>query len=192
MFDEINWGADETKQRIERIRYYKLIGRTVRITFTCLTIGLVIWICSTTIMLQTDTLNTQNLQQQEINDLDNRISNMELLYQTEQKNVSAVTDEPIGTYLGDYTITYYCGCEKCCGKTDKITKLGTTATAGRTVGADWNVIAPTTKIYIEGVGERVVEDTGGGIQDNHIDVYVDSHQEALNLGRATRKVYTVE
>lgn len=63
---------------------------------------------------------------------------------------------------------------------------------GRTVGTDWNVIAPTTKIYIEGVGERVVEDTGSGIQGNHIDVYVDSHDEALQLGRATRKVYTVE
>ena len=191
MFDELDWGADETQKRIDRIRLNKLIERTVYITIFFLLVGFVIWISGTTNM-QRDTLNTLNDQQQEINDLSDRITNTEILYQTEQKSHTTENCEPVGTYLGDYTITYYCGCEKCCGKTDKITKLGTTAMAGRTVGTDWNVIAPTTKIYIEGVGERVVEDTGGGIQGNHIDVYVDSHEEALQLGRATRKVYTVE
>lgn len=160
----------------------------------CKAVCIFIFLMSVTYMSITITsmAGIQNKQQCQIDDLSNKIDNVEVLYQNNTKTVSRGTDERTDTCIGNYTITYYCGCEKCCGKTDKITKLGTTATAGRTVGTDWNVLQPETKIYIEGVGERIVEDTGGGIQGNHIDVYVDSHEEALQLGRATRKVYTVE
>ena len=45
-----------------------------------------------------------------------------------------------------------------------------------------------TKIYIDGVGERIVQDRGGAIKGNRIDLYFDSHQEALNFGRQTKEV----
>lgn len=45
-----------------------------------------------------------------------------------------------------------------------------------------------TKIYIDGVGERIVQDRGGAIKGNQIDLYFDSHQEALNFGRQTKQV----
>lgn len=45
-----------------------------------------------------------------------------------------------------------------------------------------------TKIYIDGVGERIVQDRGGAIKSNRIDLYFDSHQEALNFGRQTKEV----
>lgn len=140
---------------------------------------------------QTDTLNTLNATRLEIDDLKSETVQVDTLVDESEINGTRGDYERTDTYIGDFTITYYCGCEKCCGKTDKITKLGTTAEAGRTVGADWNVLQPGTKIYIEGIGERVVEDTGGGIQGNHIDVYIDSHDQALKLGKATRKVYEV-
>ncbi len=89
MFDGIDYGADETQRKINRIRFNKLIERTVHITIFCLLISFAIWINGVNTK-QTDTLNTLNLQQQEMNDLSNRISNMELLYQNEQKNVPAV------------------------------------------------------------------------------------------------------
>lgn len=100
MFDGLDWGADETQRRIDRRRLNKLIERTVYITIFFLLAGFVIWISGTTTM-QRDTLNTMNLQQQEMNDLDSRITNMEILYQTEQKNVSASNDEPISLSQSD-------------------------------------------------------------------------------------------
>lgn len=45
-----------------------------------------------------------------------------------------------------------------------------------------------TKIYIDGVGERIVQDRGGAIKGNKIDLYFDSHEKALEFGRQTRKV----
>jgi 3D (Asp-Asp-Asp) domain-containing protein len=45
-----------------------------------------------------------------------------------------------------------------------------------------------TKIYIDGVGERIVQDRGGAIKGNRIDLYFENHQEANNFGRQKRKV----
>lgn len=92
-----------------------------------------------------------------------------------------------GTYLGSYVVTAYCGCSKCCGKSDGITASGTKATAGRTVAAP-SSLAFGTEIIIDG-HTYVVEDRGGSISGNRIDIYFSSHQEALNYGRRTVDVY---
>ena len=91
------------------------------------------------------------------------------------------------TYKGVYKITAYCPCKKCCGKSDGITASGEKAVEGITVAMDKS-IPFGTKIYIDGVGERIVQDRGGAIKGNRIDLYFDSHEEALNFGRQTRKV----
>lgn len=95
------------------------------------------------------------------------------------------------THLGEFEITYYCSCTKCCGKTDGITASGTLAIEGQTVAADWAVLEPGTEIYIEGIGYRTVEDKGGAIQGNRIDVYMDSHAAALEAGRHMTDVWIV-
>jgi 3D (Asp-Asp-Asp) domain-containing protein len=77
---------------------------------------------------------------------------------------------------------------KCCGKTDGITSTGTEATQGRTIAVDPKKIPYGTEVEIEGVGVRVAEDCGGAIKGNRIDLYFDSHQEALNFGRQTLQV----
>ena len=46
----------------------------------------------------------------------------------------------LGEPLGEFTLTAYCPCMKCCGKTDGITSTGTTATEGRTIAVDPLVI----------------------------------------------------
>lgn len=92
----------------------------------------------------------------------------------------------------EYVITAYCPCISCCGKTNGITASGVKAVQGVTVAADTNKLPFGTKIYIDGVGERIVQDIGGAIKGNRIDVYFDTHQEALNFGRQTRQVTIVK
>lgn len=91
-------------------------------------------------------------------------------------------DGDYGQYLGNYKLTFYCPCEICCGQwANGITATGTTATEGRTIAVDPTVIPYGTEVII---GDRVyvAEDCGGAIKGNRIDVYVDSHEEALSLG----------
>lgn len=95
------------------------------------------------------------------------------------KQVDASSAEA-GDFQGYFTLTYYCACKKCCGKTNGITAWGTKATAGRTIATS-SKYAFGTKLVING-HTYVVEDRGGAIQGNKIDVYVDSHSEALKLG----------
>ncbi len=79
-----------------------------------------------------------------------------------------------------YKITAYCPCAKCCGKTNGRTASGTTATAGRTVAAS-SKFAFGTKLNIGG-HVYTVEDRGGAISGNKIDIFVNSHAEALAWG----------
>ena len=79
-----------------------------------------------------------------------------------------------------YKITAYCSCSKCCGKTTGRTASGTQATAGRTVAAP-SKFAFGTKLNIGG-HIYTVEDRGGAIKGNRIDIYVSSHSAALQWG----------
>lgn len=79
-----------------------------------------------------------------------------------------------------YKVTAYCSCAKCCGKTNGITAAGTRATAGRTVAAS-SKFGIGTKLNING-HTYTVEDRGGAINGNKIDIYVSSHAEALAWG----------
>ena len=80
--------------------------------------------------------------------------------------------------------TAYCGCVQCCGKSDCITATGTRATEGRTIAADPRVIAYGTHLLIDG-HEYIVEDCGGAINGNRIDIYFESHADALQFGVQT-------
>ncbi|NLK22051.1 MAG: DUF348 domain-containing protein [Epulopiscium sp.] len=69
-----------------------------------------------------------------------------------------------------------------------ITATGTRARVG-TVAVDPRVIPLGTKLYVEGYGYAVAEDTGGAIKGKKIDLYFDTKKEALQFGRQQRKVY---
>lgn len=81
---------------------------------------------------------------------------------------------------GRYKVTAYCSCAKCCGKTNGITASGRKATANHTVAAP-STFAFGTELIIGGK-TYTVEDRGGAIQGNRIDVYMNSHAEALAWG----------
>ena len=105
-----------------------------------------------------------------------------------QKNVTtsrgAVSRESTSTTSGEtkiFKITAYCSCSKCCGKNASgYTSSGTKATAGRTVAAS-SQFAFGTKLVINGK-EYTVEDRGGAITGNKIDIYMNTHAEALAWG----------
>ena len=99
------------------------------------------------------------------------------------------SDSESGTYLGEFVTTAYCPCAYCCGKSDGITASGTHATAGRTIAADPSRFSYGTQLVIDG-HTYVVEDCGGSINGNRIDIFFDTHQEALNYGTRTVSVYS--
>ena len=100
------------------------------------------------------------------------------------------TADPELVSLGTYTLYAYCPCSKCCGKwSGGPTASGAMPQEGHTVAADWSVLPAGTEIYIEGVGWRVVEDTGAGIDGHTLDVYYDSHEAALGHGVQEAVVY---
>ena len=80
-----------------------------------------------------------------------------------------------------YKVTAYCPCSRCCGSyANGITAMGTTARAGHTIAAPSN-FPFGTRIRMNG-HEYVVEDRGGAIKGNRIDLYVNTHAEALAWG----------
>lgn len=89
--------------------------------------------------------------------------------------------EPTSNYLGTYKITGYVATGNPCAN-------GNYPTAGYTIAS--NSLAMGTRVYIEGIGERVVEDRGG-MAGNVIDVFVGSVDEAYAL-TGYYEVYLVE
>lgn len=101
--------------------------------------------------------------------------------------------EPELTSLGEYKITYYCACEKCCGVWAKNrpkdengnpivkTASGAVAQAGKTIAVDPSVIPYGTEVIING-HTYTAQDCGGAIKGNRIDIYCESHEEALQNG----------
>ena len=104
--------------------------------------------------------------------------------------------------------TGYCSCQKCCGwkrnwryqpvfasgpNKGKVKKVGMCAdgTMARhgTLAADTRYFPFGTQIKIPGYGMGTVHDRGGAIKgSSRLDLFFESHQEALEWGRKTIKV----
>lgn len=87
-------------------------------------------------------------------------------------------------YIGDYTLTHYCVEEwpHVCGTGTGLTATGTQVAAWKTAAVDPTVIPYGTKMYIEGYGWFVAEDCGGAVSGKHIDIAVDTHSQAIDMG----------
>ena len=88
-------------------------------------------------------------------------------------------------------IAYTAYCEGCSG----ITKNGTDIRANphlKVIAVDPSVIPLGTRVWVEGYGEAIAADIGGAIKGNIIDVFIPSHEEALEWGRKTVKVRILE
>ena len=69
------------------------------------------------------------------------------------------------------------------------TAMDTIPMAGRTVAVDPRVIPLGSKIHIEGVGERIAEDTGGRIKGKRLDLFLPSARECRQFGVQTQEVH---
>lgn len=90
--------------------------------------------------------------------------------------------------LGNFKLTAYCPCKKCSGQWGTQTSTGATATQGRTIAVDPNAIPYGTVVVING-HEYIAEDCGGSVDGKHIDIFFNSHQEALEFGVQHSEVY---
>lgn len=96
--------------------------------------------------------------------------------------------KPEWTILGEFKVTAYCSCRTCCGvwadnRPNGVvyTASGEKAEAGKTIAVDTSVIPFGTEVKI---GDTVytAQDTGSAVKGNVIDIYFDSHGEALKHG----------
>ena len=112
-------------------------------------------------------------------------------YSTEAVAASVAGIEPKVVTLNT---SAYCACVRCCGKSNGITSSGAQATEWYTVAAGSGYPIGTV-IYIPALADKpnggwfVVQDRGGAISNNRIDVYMGSHQAAINFGRRNLECY---
>lgn len=97
-------------------------------------------------------------------------------------------ETPSKRFWNSCTITYYCNCPLCCGKwAYGNTASGSKPTEGRTVAC--GDLPFGTRIMIDD-HEYIVEDRG--VNGAWIDIYVESHERALQLGMRTADVYILD
>ena len=85
-----------------------------------------------------------------------------------------------------FVVTAYCACALCTGHTHGITKSGRPATVNRTIACPPHMMHKV--VWLDGIGARVCEDTGSKIKGKRIDLYVQTHDEALKFGKKIVKV----
>ena len=105
-----------------------------------------------------------------------------------------------GESKGKFSLSGYCACKKC-GTGTGITASGHKVREGHTIASDWKVLPKGTMIILENAvgkdgsiydGVYEVEDRGGGVKNNHLDIYRPTHDLACLVtakGRCYGDVY---
>jgi len=109
-------------------------------------------------------------------------------------------DEPALVSLGEFKLTAYCACEKCCGEwaldrpVDEAGNpivygaSGEVLAEGTSIAVDKAVIPYGTEILVNGCTYKA-QDCGGAIKGNRIDVYMSNHEDALEFGVQYAEVF---
>ena len=79
-------------------------------------------------------------------------------------------------YLGEFLITGYCDCPICQEEWVGTTAIGVAPTEEWTIAVDPDVIPLGSYVLIDG-HRYCAEDVGGAINDNHIDMFMGSHED---------------
>lgn len=137
----------------------------------------------------------------EIEEKDDKIECVEnISYKAQDKLDSIVQKEVkekvcnISPITVNFTTTAYCPCEKCCGKTDGISAANKKCIANHTIAAG-KTYPLGTVMYIPALsntqsgGWYEVEDRGGAITDSKLDIFFDTHEEAIQYGIKDLEVY---
>lgn len=108
-------------------------------------------------------------------------TNVEIVSETEFVPEVETVRQPTGHWvpLGEYKLTWYCNCRRCCGRwAGGPCANGQMPAEGRTVAC--GSLPLGTRILIAGQGEYVVEDRG--VTGKHIDIFMASHSACLRNG----------
>ncbi len=109
-------------------------------------------------------------------------------------------EEPENISLGEFKLTAYCSCEKCCGQwslnrpVDEsgnqivIGASGEQLIEGVSIAVDKEVIPYGTTVLINGK-EYIAHDCGGALKKKKNDVYTSSHESALEFGVQYAEVF---
>ncbi len=93
-----------------------------------------------------------------------------------------------------FNTSAYCSCTKCCGKSGGMTSAGVKASSWYTL-ASGSVYPIGTIIYIPYFKDKpnegwfIVQDRGGAISSNKLDVYMGTHSQAIQFGRKNLECY---
>lgn len=101
--------------------------------------------------------------------------------ETETEEIVAEEEEVATGYLGGYTLTAYEWTGNLCAN-------GNYPTCGYTAAC--NSLPLGTRIYIEGMGEYVIEDRGG-MDNSVIDIYMGDVETCLQFGVQYADVYII-
>jgi 3D (Asp-Asp-Asp) domain-containing protein len=116
----------------------------------------------------------------------------------DEKIQSALLEKAVE--VGETKITHYCICKKCCGKDPDHPAYGITASGAEakpyvTVAVDPKLIPLGSDVLVDYGGGVIqaylAQDTGSGVNGSHIDLCVEDHQTAINLGVKTAKVWFI-
>lgn len=108
--------------------------------------------------------------------------------------------DPLAKYnrVENCLITYYCTELRphICGTGNGITASGAPVQAGVSAAVDPSLIPLGSKVVVDyGDGvlhEYIAQDVGGWVNGAHVDLAVETHDEALQMGRRTATVYWLE
>ena len=110
------------------------------------------------------------------------IKDINELNKSYQKEIDRLTGKP----LGDFVTTFYC-------PTGNKTSTGTIPKEGRTIAVDPTVIAPGSTVRIEYEGKsKIYKVEDSGVSGRVIDTFIESEEQAVQLGTKKIKIYLVE
>ena len=87
--------------------------------------------------------------------------------------------------LGTFELTFYT-------HTGNRTASGIYPRAKRTIAVDTRIIPLGSLVYVKGYGILIAEDTGADIKGNRLDIFVNTKEEAVKLGRKQAEVYLLD
>ncbi|MDQ0206113.1 peptidoglycan-binding protein [Alkalicoccobacillus murimartini] len=104
-----------------------------------------------------------------------------------QSEESSETSQTEGTTLQVEATAYTANCTGCTGVTATGIDLNKNPNQ-KVIAVDPSVIPLGSRVHVEGYGEAIAGDTGGAINGNKVDLYMQSHSDAIAFGRQTINV----
>lgn len=158
--------------------------------------------------IMTERIPVKEMMTQYINNLSLPISIEKSTSLVEEKNIHQVKKDKVMSDLAAkvknstpiiqmFDTSAYCACEKCCGKTDGITASQEKAKQWLTIAAGREYKFGTI-IYIPELADNpnggwfIVQDRGEAITNNKLDIYMNSHNDAIQYGRKNLECYVYE